>query len=159
IHISTRACLALGGLLLLLGVLVIFAMSRGFSRPQAKPGRSSYSGSVAAKNSVLPNTPDGETLCAPGPWGSLAFVRMSIEIPDEYISAHLHESVSTRWLFRSYTPEKLTALLTGLDLSANARAELLDHGKWTVKPDGIAVAPSSQTVLSLSKAARSSLYN
>src|SRR5213596_2106977 len=119
IHISTRACLALGGLLLLLSCLVIFAMGRGFSRAEAKPGLSGYSGSVTSKNSALPTTPNGWTSCAPGPWGSLAFVRMSIEIPDEYISAHLHETAPSRWSFNHYTPEKLTDLLGSVELSAD----------------------------------------
>src|SRR5206468_1192401 len=103
-------------------------------------------------------TPEGWTSCAPGPWGSLAFVRMSIEIPDEYISAHLHETAPSRWFFNHYTPEKLTDLLNSVELSADARTELLDRSKWTISPGGISIAPSSQIVLSLSKAARSTIY-
>ena len=80
-------------------------------------------------NSALSQVADQAILCAPGPWGNLEYVRMSIEIPEEYVSAHLHETVLPRWLFKNYTPEKLTALFNSVGLSSNEKKQLLDQSK------------------------------
>src|SRR5438034_11302376 len=88
IHISTKASVALGALLLLLVCLVALALGRGLSVGGSRAGSSTPE---AAENPARPRASGQATLCAPGPWGNLEYVRMSIEMPDEYISAHLHE--------------------------------------------------------------------
>src|ERR1043166_8294695 len=100
IHLSTRACIILGVLLLIPHfILVIFALGRGLGNSEARiPRLPASSGDPAASSSYA--------LCQPGPWGKLEYVRMSIEIPDEYVSAHLHETASSRWFFKSYSADK-----------------------------------------------------
>src|SRR5690349_5635602 len=95
IQLSTRACIILGALLLIPHfMLVILALGRGLGNGEAKISRMLGSGDSASRGTASSRS---AFLCQAGPWGKLEYVRMSIEIPDEYVSAHLHEMISPRW--------------------------------------------------------------
>src|SRR6266566_4122517 len=124
LHISTRAFVVLVSLLLLPHVvLIIFAVTRRSFGPDEAVARmmnileGGKGGTGSGKNSALLNVADKASSCTPGPWGNLEYVRMSIEIPEEYVSAHLHETVLPRWFFKSYTPERVTEVLSQIPFS------------------------------------------
>jgi len=165
IHISTKAAVILASMLLLPHfALVVLALTHKSIGPDAAMTRlisllEPKSNSTSANNSALLNVADRASSCSPGPWGNLEYVRMSIEIPEEYVSAHLHETAPSSWLFKNYTPEKLAEFFGKVDLSATERKELLDHNQWRISPTGVILQPTSQTLLSLGANARSTIYS
>jgi len=165
IHVSTKAAIVLAVMLLLPHfALVVLALTHKSIGPDAAVKRliellEPKGGNASEKNQALLNVADRASSCTPGPWGNLEYVRMSIEIPEEYVSAHLHETVSPTWLFKNYTPERLTEFLGKVNLSAAERKELLDRNQWRISPTGVILQPTSQTLLSLGASARSTIYS
>src|SRR5712691_2769322 len=90
IHISTKVAVALVVVLLLPHfALVVLALTHRSIGPDAAVTRlisllEPKSNSTSGNNSALLNVADRASSCTPGPWGNLEYVRMSIEIPEEY---------------------------------------------------------------------------
>ena len=112
---------------------------------------------TTAEERVVPTT-DHSVMLRDGPWGKIEFVPLSIEIPDEFLSTRLHESVEPQWTFVAYTRDRLVELLGSAGLNDRQRAELLDEKKWKAATNGIVIKPSREVVLSLSPASRATIY-
>ncbi len=95
----------------------------------------------------------------PGPWGDLEYVRMNIEIPEEFLSVRSDEKLDRRWFFGGASPGQLAQFLSGAELNEGQRKELLDQSRWQVQTNGIYVTPSRETVFSLSPLARQKIYD
>ena len=96
---------------------------------------------------------------APGPWGDLEYQRISIEIPDEYLSVRLHESDVPRWFFKGHSTVALSRLFEEVGLSSREKSDLLNTNQWEVSAAGIYLKPSMETVLSLATESREKIYS
>jgi len=115
-------------------------------------------GIFAMRNNVISNATTQPYNAKPGPWGDLECQPIIIEVPDEYLSVHIHEAAIDRWFFKGYSAENLTRLLNGAVLSAPEKGDLLNAKKWEVSTNGIYINPSQETILSLTPAAREKIY-
>lgn len=97
--------------------------------------------------------------CRPGPWGELQYSRLLIEPPDEFVTAHDLAPDELKWVFKSYTPERLRDLYHRAELSDAQIAELGARVVSPGEPDSITIKPTGDFILGLSTKARTVLYS
>jgi hypothetical protein len=110
---------------------------------------------AAALRRQLPN---GSILCNPGPWGDLSYIPFTISAPDDLLPVRTLEANGTRWFFKGYTADGFTALLQSTGLTPGQQQALLAPAVFHVQPDGIALSPTPDLVISLPDDARARLY-
>lgn len=145
IQISRRGLVFLGTLLLLPWVVVVFlVISPRWTAPQPIPAAP-----VFAYDEYIQKA-------RPGPWGELQYSRILIEPPDEFVIADAEQKEPVRWFFPGYTLETLAALWQTAGLSAEQMAQL--HPR-EIAPGVLAVEPSADPVLGLSRESRTAIYS
>lgn len=100
----------------------------------------------------------GATLCAPGPWGNLEYVRILTEPPEQQISGNIPFVDHATWVFKNYTPAAFDELwqsagLTSAELGTINRPELR-----TTEGDTVTIRAPKDFVLNLTPAARNVIY-
>lgn len=95
----------------------------------------------------------------PGPWGDLEYVRINLELPEEFVEDEERAIKPTRWFFPMTSREQLRQFFAGCGLEPAQRTELLDESRWSDEPDGIALTPSGDLILNLSPAVRTTIYS
>ena len=112
--------------------------------------RRSLGGHVAALDDV--NT------CAPGPWGEISYVTITLEIPKVWTSIEAYTGAPTRWFFDNMTPDQVkevfrTAGLGTPQIDALMASAEADPGR------GIFLTPPESSILNLEPSARSYIYS
>lgn len=95
---------------------------------------------------------------SPGPWGEIEYIRVNLEIPEEFVDGEEQALGPTKWFFPGTTPEQLLAFFAASPLTEAQRAELRDVTQWAPAADGILLKPSSELILGLTPEARSAIY-
>jgi hypothetical protein len=103
-------------------------------------------------------TPNGATVCRPGPWGDLSFTPFTIAAPDDLLPIRSLESYGTHWFFKAYTTDKLVSLLQAINLPPDQQKALLGPDVLHVQNDGIMLTPTPDQVIALPAGARSGIY-
>ena len=138
-------------LLIFCGLVLGCALTTLWQRFQVKPADIPSPEDLAA-------LPDSAVPVPPGPWGNLEILPIFIEPPDEYLRVVNFEEGDRRWRFAGFTPDQLLSLFQSADLTASQRSELSDTSKWEKDEQAIYVKPSRELILSLSPAARKTIY-
>jgi hypothetical protein len=102
--------------------------------------------------------PNGSILCAPGPWGDIAYIPFTIAAPDDLLPVRTMEAEGTPWFFKGYTTDSLASLLKSTDLSPDIQQALLAPGVCQVQQKGILLSPPADLCISLTENARERLY-
>jgi len=131
------------------GLLAVFLFCAGV-------GLGALLGSRSARLAAAPADTSGLEEIT-GPWGTLEIKRITIERPNAFISVAQRTRTNV-WFFEGCTPVRLKALFEQPDLMAAQQNALLDASRWQTSSNGIYVTPGSETILSLSPAARERLY-
>jgi hypothetical protein len=97
--------------------------------------------------------------CRPGPWGELQYSRIVIEPPDEFTATDYVARPEPIWFFRGYDEPKLAALWTAAGLPPAEIAALSLSSAIEVGPDYRRIRPGTTLVVSLSPAARATIYS
>lgn len=95
---------------------------------------------------------------ATGPWGTLEFEPVRLEESSRVFVDRAQRWQAPRWVFENYSPAQLTALLRSCGFTDAERDYLLNTSHWETLPNGFAISPPDQLVLSLSAASREHLY-
>ena len=111
-----------------------------------------------SSRSDLRRTPAAVFDCNPGPWGNLEYVKISLEPPDYYAQESLSYVKATRWFFKGYDQQQLTAYFQSLGLKTVELSALLEKSRWQQATNGIWVAPDESLVLKLNQEVRIKLY-
>lgn len=96
--------------------------------------------------------------CAPGPWGSIQYVRILIEPPAEFIPTVAADVEVPPWVFVGYSEDRLSALWRDAGLSAADQAFLSDPRHRLGRADAIVVKPDRDFIINLNSASRAKIY-
>jgi hypothetical protein len=148
-----------GYLIVIVLLAIPYFVVAGFLLSKTKWGRK------AAGTSEVPpvaqaeagNASDNATLGKPGPWGNLEYVRMFLEIPEEFLSVRSDETANRHWFFGGYSREKLSEFFGHLGLPAN-QLQLLNATPWEIAANGIRILPPGELVLNLAPGTRQRIY-
>jgi hypothetical protein len=102
--------------------------------------------------------PNGSILCKPGPWGDLSYTPFTIAAPDDLLPVRTLEANGTRWFFKGYTADSFVTLLQSTSLTPDQQHAFLTPAVFHIHPDGIALTPSPDLVISLPEDARGKFY-
>jgi hypothetical protein len=94
----------------------------------------------------------------PGTWGRLAYVPLTIELPDEFVSVPSAAQPPIRWFFEGYTKPQAVAFLRSSGLKPE-QADALAAATWKSDDKGGAVEPGDELIVSLSPEARGKIYS
>jgi hypothetical protein len=96
----------------------------------------------------------------PGPWGKLEFTRIAIEPPSEFIDIEQPEFEvgPPRWTFKGFTQDQARTFCRDAGMTLPQLAAL-QHARWEIQPDGCAVLPDTELILSLNANTRGKLYD
>lgn len=97
--------------------------------------------------------------CQPGPWGDLQYNRIVIEPPESLIDLNEIRPRPIVWNFKGYTPDAVTTLWHGADLTPAQRQAIDTRRNWEVSADGVIIHPDTDFVLGLSPATRTRIYS
>ncbi len=95
----------------------------------------------------------------PGPWGELEYIRINLELPEEFVDGEEQIIKPTRWFFPATSREQLNQFFATCNLNDAQRAELNDARRWVVEPDGLAFEPSGDLILTLAQETRTAIYS
>lgn len=94
-----------------------------------------------------------------GPWGEIQLTDIQIERPDGFIANLRVPEDHGVWFFGAgYDRSRILQLFKSADLTQSQRHELTDVSRWASDEDGVRVTPPPETVLKLSRTARSQIY-
>jgi hypothetical protein len=133
----------------MLGVFVA-----GISLGAAVFGLCHYRGSLKGHTSNLEDV----NMCAPGPWGQINYVTITLEIPKVWTSIEAYTGAPTRWFFGGMSPEQVretfqTAGLGAAQIDTMMASAEADPGR------GIFLTPPESAILGLDPGARSYIYS
>lgn len=95
--------------------------------------------------------------CNPGPWGSLQYSVISLEMSEVYAEL-FHCRELPEWFFPGFGEEDMARLAREAGLPPTQMAGFLEKSRWTPEEGGILVRPDRDLVLSLSPEAREKIY-
>lgn len=95
----------------------------------------------------------------PGPWGEIQYVRINIEMPDHFVTAHQIVQDETRWFFRGHTEDEVRNLFRHAMLTPLQLRSVLDGARWERPTNAVVVIPSRELVLELSPQSRAYIYS
>lgn len=95
----------------------------------------------------------------PGPWGELEYLRVNLELPEEFVDGEEQAIRPTRWFFAETTREQMRTLIAGWPVTETQRAELANESGWVDDGGGVLMTPSSELILGLSPEARAAIYS
>ncbi len=116
----------------------------------SKAESASRAPAVVAKES---NSQQGK----PGPWGQMGFRPITIGLPDEYVFVPPADRPPVRWFFHGYSRKEAVDFLKSAGITPAQRA-LIEKAEWKSEPDGAAVEPGDEFILSLSSTSRAKIY-
>ncbi len=96
--------------------------------------------------------------CQPGAWGDLEYFRTLIEPPEEYILPDFTVPATQPWIFKGYTPAKLTELWDSAALTPVQRRALDRPDRQQATADAITVRTDDEIIMSLSPISRAKIY-
>jgi len=122
--------------------------------------RTSRHGAVPAgipRQAALGASPATSQAAPKGPWGELEITPITIEPPADFATRFSQADTST-WYFRDCTFEKLSELLKTCGLTDEQRADVIRSATVDSSINGLAAKPERSLVISLSRDARTLLY-
>ncbi|MCE9532570.1 MAG: hypothetical protein K8T89_15845 [Planctomycetes bacterium] len=96
--------------------------------------------------------------CAPGPWGDLEYVPITLEAPEHLLPLQAMMENPTKWFFKNFTLVELTRFLEEQDLTRSQKDQLLSPSAHENLTDGILVTPSVEILTSISRNARERIF-
>lgn len=102
-------------------------------------------------------TPEPYFAGHPGPWGELEYIRINIELPDDFAAEEEQSRDTTAWLFGDRTRAQAQAFLSACQLPDSVHAALAVC-QWTESPDGVVLVPNEELLLGLTAVARAKIY-
>lgn len=93
----------------------------------------------------------------PGPWGELEYTRITIEVPDHFITITPPEP--SRWFFKNFSKEQLTELFRSAHLTESQLDQALHKSEWKEDDNGHWIVPPEQLILEMSSEARQRIYS
>jgi hypothetical protein len=148
-------------LIVIVALLIPYFVVAGYLLAKARTGKKTESTtSNAASAPVFTagiNTPDNAVMAKPGPWGNLEYVRMPLEIPEEFLSVRDDEARDRGWFFGGYSFEKVNQYFDQLGLPTEQR-QILRQAKMETTGTGVYISPPSELVLNLAAGTRARLY-
>jgi hypothetical protein len=111
----------------------------------------------AGKCICSPATEDVST-CAPGPWGQLEYITITLEIPKVWTSIEAYTGAPTRWFFDGMSPEQVTEVFRSAGLN-NLQIDALMASAEADPARGIFLTPPERMILDLNPSARSYIYS
>lgn len=148
----------------MIGALLIpYFVATGFliARPKLAADLSSSTftkEATSTKSQASIGVADRATPSKPGPWGNLEYVRMYLEIPEEFLSVQADEASDRRWFFRGYTEPQVKDFFSQLGLSTEQSTEW-QKSKFEQANNGVHVSPTPQLVFSLAPGTRQRIYS
>ena len=97
--------------------------------------------------------------CAPGPWGQLDYVTITLEIPKVWTSIEAYTGAPTRWFFDGMSPEQVTAVFQSAGLGSPQIDGLMASAEADPDGHGMFLTPPESTILGLDPGARSYIYS
>lgn len=94
----------------------------------------------------------------PGPWGEIEYIRVNLEIPEEFVDGEEQGLGATKWFFAGMTREQLLEFFNASPLTEAQRTELREVNRWAQEADGILIQPSSELIFGLAPEARAVIY-
>ncbi|MGD0898363.1 MAG: hypothetical protein ABR915_11045 [Thermoguttaceae bacterium] len=149
VHISKRN-LALLALLLIAPWLVVTFLWTGDRLGRRHPVEALPEGSQVVSEEVI--------LGKPGPWGQLDYTPMTLSLPDEFVLVQPPDQPPVRWFFHGFSRDRAVEFLGAAGLSANEMEEIAQRGKWTTSPEGVALEPGDELILTLAPDVRAKIY-
>ena len=101
----------------------------------------------------------GVRTCAPGPWGQLEYVTITLEIPKVWTSVDAYTGAPTRWFFGGMSPEKVETTLRSAGLGDPQINALMTSAEADSGGRGVFLTPPESMILGLDPGARSYIYS
>jgi hypothetical protein len=173
LHFSWRMLVLLGVLLIAPWVVVAVLWSSARSSRQEPAPTAPEGGQAVSGEAVLPRSPQpradtskegsgavpkGVILGKPGPWGQLRYTPLTLSLPDEFVFVPPPDQPPIQWFFHGSSRQQAVEFLRTAGLSAEQLSGLADEGKWKAGPEGVALKPGDELILSLSPAVRAKIY-
>lgn len=98
-------------------------------------------------------------ICAPGPWGQLDYVTITLEIPKVWTSIEAYTGAPTRWFFGDMSPEQVAEVFRSAGLSSPQLDALMASAESDPGNRGIFLTPPESVILALEPGARSYIYS
>lgn len=95
--------------------------------------------------------------CTPGPWGTLEYVRITLEPPDHYATNSLSYVKGTHWFFKRFDRDQVLKTLSEYGF-AESELEALRRCVWQQATNGTLVLPGERLVIDLRPIVRLKLY-
>jgi len=116
--------------------------------------------SEPAQTTPKPTPQNGEsvTVCAPGPWGNLEYVRILTEPPELQVVSNFPNVDHATWFFQGYTATDLDVLWQSAGLSPAEIAIINQPELRKTVGDTITLRAPKSFVLGLSPTARNAIY-
>lgn len=105
-----------------------------------------------------PHKAPARVTLAPGPWGELEYVPLTIAAPAELLPVRAMEQSKSRWFMGKIEVSELTKIFDGMELPPRQREQLLAPEAFHEEPSGIFLEPPPGFLLSLSENSRINLY-
>ena len=94
----------------------------------------------------------------PAAWGQLECRTIRIDLPDEFVFVPPPNQPPVHWFFHGSSREQTVEFLKSAGITP-AQQALLEKAKWTPDPQGVAVEPGDEFILSLAADARAKIYS
>lgn len=94
----------------------------------------------------------------PGPWGTLEYVRIAIEPPEELVFVAPQDEAPSRWVFKGFSKEKLADLFISAGLPADKTGVLLLQTTFDVSNGTAIVSPTPEFVQGMAQELRRRIY-
>lgn len=94
----------------------------------------------------------------PGAWGQLECRTIRIDLPDEFVFVPPPNQPPVRWFFHGSSREQAVEFMKSAGITPVQQA-LLEKAKWTPDPQGVAVEPGDEFILSLPADTRAKIYS
>lgn len=95
----------------------------------------------------------------PGPWGELEYIRINLELPEEFVDGEERGLGPARWYFAGTTRDQLKAFFDACNLTEGQRTELHDTRKWVEEAGGVIVTPTGNLIVGLAPETRAAIYS
>jgi hypothetical protein len=152
VHLSRRILAGLGILLVGPWLIVAAWVTASAVRPVAHRAPSP---AAAAEQPASDPPIEGK----PGPWGHLAYMHMTIELPDEFVFLQSGAQAPIRWFFKGYDKQGVTDLLKASELTPEQLDTLQNKSELTSSAEGTWLSPGDALILGLSPVSRGKIYS